>query len=251
MQTMVRTAILATVLVTLSSCSEARRRRRDDTERPTNTQHIWLLHPRKSAYSSHRQQQSCSNRTEYVEHPRISALVQTFGDGGNAQQLATNLRRIRGVDEIIVNDDSGRDHGEWLKWLRRTHDVVLSLPNVHEVRAYNRMARLARGEFLLLLQGDHCLPPSGAWLDGALSLFERFPKLGLLGGQMGFNEVPRRKIAESVSWGVPPCKPIPSSVTAAPVAAPVATVAAAEAVAAGGLSFWTVAKSPSSISIST
>ena len=43
------------------------------------------------------------------------------------------------------------------------NDVVLSLPNVHEIRAYNRMARLARGDFLLLLQGDHCLPAGTAW----------------------------------------------------------------------------------------
>ena len=189
--------------------SEARRRRRaaaahDDAQ-------DLLLHPRHTTWqpSSSNTPPPCQNRSRYVERPRVSALIQTFGDGRNAQQLATRLIQAHGVDEIIVNDDSGNDHGEWLKWLRRTHDVVLSLPNVHEVRAYNRMARLARGDFLLLLQGDHCVPPSGTWLAGALSLFDRFPKLGMVGGQMGFDEVPRRKIAEKISWGVPPCKPIP------------------------------------------
>ena len=149
--------------------------------------------------------------------------MQAFGDAAdNARQLAERLHALPNV-EVIVNDDSGRDHGEWLRWLRGANDAVLSSANVHEIRAYHRMARMARGEYLLLLQGDHCLPAlgasfnaqDGAWLEEGLALFERFPRLGLLGGQMGFDQVPTRKIAEKISWGVPPCQPIPTMTKAA------------------------------------
>ena len=171
-----------------------------------------LLQPRRSTWQP-RRAPPC-NLTTHVERPRLSVLVQTFADGGNAQVLASRLHALdlAGGVEVLVNDDSGRDHGEWLRWLRGPNDAVLSLPNVHEIRAYNRMARMARGDFLLLLQGDHCLPPRGTWLRRALALFERFPRLGLLGGQMGFDTVPTRKIAEEVSWGQTPCKPIPTRV---------------------------------------
>ena len=197
------------------------RRRRIAAEQARHHAEDLLLWPRKSEWQSRRPGSLCSNTTRELT-PLISALVQTFGDSHvNARQLALRLHALRpNATEIIVNDDSRSDHAEWLRWLNGPLDVVLSMPNVHEIRAYNRMARLARGDFLLLLQGDHCLPPSRAWLEGALGLFERFPRLGMLGGQMGFDAVPLRKIAEQISWGVPPCKPIPSGVaTAAPLSA--------------------------------
>ena len=190
------------------------RRRRVAAEEATERAEALLLQPRRSTWKPHRAPLPCNN-THHVERPLISVLIQTFGDGKNAQQLATRLHALPHLIEVIVNDDSGRDHAEWLRWLRGPNDIVLTLPNIHEIRAYNRMARLARGDYLMLLQGDHCLPPNAAWLDGALSLFARFPKLGLLGGQMGFDEVPLKKVAEKISWGVPPCKPIPSSVAVA------------------------------------
>jgi hypothetical protein len=167
-----------------------------------------FLHARRSEWQP-RRALPC-NATRHDDRPHVSVLIQSFADGGNAQQLAEQLHALPMSVEVLVNDDSGRDHGEWLRWLRGANDAVLSLPNVHEIRAYNRMARMARGEFLLLLQGDHCLPRGGAWLRRGLGLFERFPRLGLLGGQMGFDGVPLRKVAEEISWGTAPCKPIPS-----------------------------------------
>jgi GT2 family glycosyltransferase len=169
-------------------------------------------------------------------YPTVSAIVQAFGDGANARQLAARLHASTPGIEVIVNDDSRRDHEVWLRELSGPRDFVLSSPNLHETRAYNRLARFARGTFLLLLQGDHCLPRASSWLHTGLGFFERFPRLGLIGGQvsplsgrplhnahltqvrraaqMGFDEVPFKKIAESISWGAPPCRPIPSRVAA-------------------------------------
>ena len=61
--------------------------------------------------------------------------MQSFADGGNARQLAARVHALGDV-EVLVNDDSGRDHAEWLRWMRGANDAVLSLPNVHEIRAY-------------------------------------------------------------------------------------------------------------------
>lgn len=165
--------------------------------------------PRRSHWQPKRRRPACN--TSHVERPVLSALVQTFGDGANAHQLAARLHELPLAVEAIVNDDSRRDHAKWLGALGGPNDFLLSSPNVHELRAYDRMARLARGDFLLLLQGDHCLPPSAAWLERALSLFARFSRLGMLGGHMGFDRVPLKRIAENVSWGTAPCAPIPTA----------------------------------------
>ena len=102
--------------------------------------------------------------------------MQSFG-GGRAAAAGDAVERLPRV-EVLVNDDSRRDHAEWLRWLRGPNSFVLSSPNVHEIRAYDRLARLARGDYLLLLQGDFCLPRGPRWLEQGLALFERFPSSG-------------------------------------------------------------------------
>ena len=169
-----------------------------------------LLQPRRSPWKPKRKVAVCIG-SGHTDRPLVSAIVQTFGDGSNARQLTTRLHAALPAAqlEVIINDDSGRDHGRWLALLRQPNDFAVSSPNIHEIRAYNRLARLARGDFLLLLQGDHCLPSKADWLRQGLAIFRRLPHLGLLGGQMGFNQVPTRRIAENVSWGAAPCHPIP------------------------------------------
>ena len=171
--------------------------------RPYDEMH-WL-YPRQPLH-----QQSCNGgASSHIERPLVSAIVQTFADGGNARQLATRLHGLSEM-EVIVNDDSRRDHAAWITELTGPNDFLVSSPNIHELRAYDRLARMARGDFLLLLQGDHCLPRSIDWLLDGLQLFLRYPKLAMLGGQMGFDRVPFKKIAEDISWGVEPCTPIPT-----------------------------------------
>lgn len=174
------------------------RRRREARSPPA-------LHPRSSSSS----RRPCNITSGHLSRPLISALVQTFGDGGNSAQLTERLHLMPGV-ELIVNADSAQGTDQWLRSMRGPNDYLLISPNIHEIRAYNRLARMARGDFLLLLQGDFCFPRDPGWLHDGLALFERFPQLGMIGGQMGFNQVPYKKIAENVSWGVPPCRPIPS-----------------------------------------
>jgi GT2 family glycosyltransferase len=172
----------------------------------------------------------------------VSAIIQTFRDGANARQLVRHLHAVAAFSvEILVNDDSRSESAAWLAELTGPNDFLLSSPNVHEIRAYNRLARLARGDYLLLLQGDHCLPPTPAWLHAGLGLFAAYPRLGLLGGQMGFDQVPFKKIAESVSWGVEPCRPIPFRVPATAAARHGPGDAAGGASDAAGAAFMYVA----------
>lgn len=51
------------------------------------------------------------------------------------------------------------------------------------MHGYNRIGRLARGEFMVLLQDDNVPPHDGTWLHQALALFRRYPRLGAIGMQ--------------------------------------------------------------------
>ena len=155
-----------------------------------------------------------SSSTAHVERPLLSAIIQTFNDHkrGQPQQLVLRLKLMPMPIEIIVNDDSRNGPAEWLPMLTGPNDFYVASPNVHELRAYDRLARMARGEFLVLLQGDFCLPSTAAWMLDAMMLFRQLPMLGLLGGNLGFREEIKhgQTPAEQreIGWGRSKYKPI-------------------------------------------
>ena len=129
--------------------------------------------------------------SSYVSAPAFSAVVQTFKDGpSNAMQLVQRLRSIPLSKDIIVNDDShGKQSAIWLALLTGANEFYVSSPNLHEVRAYNRLAHYARGELLVFVQGDCCLPSSPQWMMDASQLFRALPNLAMLSARAGFETV--------------------------------------------------------------
>ena len=121
----------------------------------------------------------------------LGAVVQTFRE--KASQPERLISRLVGASsaslsiQILVNDDSGEQQALWRRHLRST-DVYVSSENIHETRAYNKLARLANATYLVFLQGDNCLPQSAIWLHEALYLFSRLPRLAILGGHAGFDD---------------------------------------------------------------
>jgi len=131
----------------------------------------------------------------YIERPVLSIIIQSFRDhtgraAGQPQQLTEKLHAIPITKEIVVNDDAqGEGSAAWIPRLRGPNDFYISSPNLHEPRAYNRLASMMRGEFLVLVQGDACLPNSSSWMQDALAILRTLPKLAMLSGRMGFYEV--------------------------------------------------------------
>jgi GT2 family glycosyltransferase len=127
----------------------------------------------------------------YVDSPAVSIVIQTFKDGAlNAMQLVQRLRPIPLPKDIIVNDDShGGQSGIWLKLLTGANEFYISSPNLHETRAYNRLSHYARGELLVFVQGDCCLPSSPQWMMDAAQLFRSLPSLAMLSARAGFDTV--------------------------------------------------------------
>ena len=54
---------------------------------------------------------------------------------------------------------------------------MLVAPNIHEIRGYNRLAKMARGKLLVLLQDDDYPSYGGRWLRHAHHLFKMNEKV--------------------------------------------------------------------------
>jgi hypothetical protein len=126
----------------------------------------------------------------YQESPRVSLLVQSFNHVQNIPLLAERLHSLADCELIVCEDGSIDGSLEaWDRALDRPNDFMIRSNDLHEIRAYDRAAGLARGELICLLQDDDLPPADQGWFEQALALFERFPDLVVLGGFMAFSDL--------------------------------------------------------------
>jgi hypothetical protein len=92
---------------------------------------------------------------------------------------------VGGALEILPRLLTGKNH-----FIIRSNDIF-------EIRSYSRALDFARGEIVALLQDDDIPPPDGAWVTKALDLFDRHPKLAVLGGRDGLELSLRDSVLES------------------------------------------------------
>eukprot|EP00854_Cymbomonas_tetramitiformis_P007281 gene7281-8670_t len=63
--------------------------------------------------------------------------------------------------------------------------ILVHSGNLHEIRGYNRLVRMASAEYIVLLQDDDIPPPVPQFLDQGAELFQTLPRLALIGGMTG------------------------------------------------------------------
>ena len=81
--------------------------------------------------------------------------------------------------------DHPEDHEAWAWASYNASGVVVPVfsANIHEIRSYNRLAHLARGDVVVILQDDDFLPTGNKckWIGDLISIFDRWPDTGLIG----------------------------------------------------------------------
>ncbi|KAG2489110.1 hypothetical protein HYH03_012336 [Edaphochlamys debaryana] len=91
--------------------------------------------------------------------------------------------------EMLLNVDSRSDAAEVAAFAASPAGAGFVVPvfsnNVHEIRSYNRLAQLARGKILIMMQDDDVLPDRSActWLASVVRVFRRWPRMGAVGSQ--------------------------------------------------------------------
>ncbi|KAG2429410.1 hypothetical protein HYH02_014065 [Chlamydomonas schloesseri] len=156
--------------------------------------------------------------TETPSRPLVSLLVQYFNRPWMLPILAAPFRRCSSLHaattpanatsfssdeeaisrtrhlgfgiEMLINVDSRTDAAAVAEFAAGPLGaggfvVPVYSNNVHEIRSYNRLARLARGKILVMLQDDDVFPEESAcvWLSDVVRAFARWPRLGAVGSQ--------------------------------------------------------------------
>lgn len=119
---------------------------------------------------------------KYVESPAVSLVLQSFNHRDNVEKIVERLRHTV-AEELIVCEDGSVDGSEkvWRQQLTRPNDFLIQSNDLHEIRTYNRAISLARGEFVGVLQDDDIPPKNPNWVADVVTLFRKYPKLGVLG----------------------------------------------------------------------
>jgi glycosyltransferase involved in cell wall biosynthesis len=122
----------------------------------------------------------------YNDAPRLAFILLSFNHCQNIIPIISNLRKTI-AEELIICDDGSIDGSEkeWLRHLTRPNDFLIRSNDIHEIRSYNRAIDFSRGDIVCVLQDDDIPPPDGKWVTDALALFERHPKLAILGCWLG------------------------------------------------------------------
>ncbi|OOZ40948.1 hypothetical protein BOW53_05305 [Solemya pervernicosa gill symbiont] len=137
----------------------------------------------------------------YIEAPKVTFVIQSFNHCDNIKMLAERLQSLP-YQECIVCEDGSVDGSlrQWLKYFNRPNDFVIHSNDLHEIRTYDRALRYANGELVCLLQDDDAPPSTSAWFDEAVSLFNRYPDLIVLGGWLGFQGIESDSVEQKQYW---------------------------------------------------
>ncbi len=132
------------------------------------------------------EQPSTAVQVPYIDHPRVTAILQLFNKRQNIEAIVGALLSSP-IEEIIVIDDGSSDGALDIlpRLLTGKNHFIIRSNDLFEIRTYSRAMDFARGEFVALLQDDDIPPPGGSWVEEALALFARYPKLAVLGGRDG------------------------------------------------------------------
>ena len=114
---------------------------------------------------------------------QVSFLIPVFNQLELTQACLASLRATLPsglTHEIIVVDDASTDNSrDFLRELPPPYVVLLNERNLGYAASNNRAARVAQGEFLVLLNNDLVLEPG--WLEPMLEAFARFSRTGIVG----------------------------------------------------------------------
>ena len=156
---------------------------------------------RVKAYKACRQ----SSPVQYCDRSKLAFIVHSFNRISNIDQLLAGLRRL-GEHELIVCEDGSLDgsHDKWMSHLDRPNDFLIHSNDLHEIRILDRAIRFARADIICLVQDDDLIPSETGWLEAALTQFNTYPHLAIIGGFMGFQSFHPDPHGVKPIWGPAP-----------------------------------------------
>jgi GT2 family glycosyltransferase len=112
----------------------------------------------------------------------VSIIIPLYNQIQMTKQCLDSLEEtVKSVDyEVILIDDCSQDSTrDFIKTLGHPYRTVFNESNCGYAVSNNKAARLAKGEFLCLLNNDTILTPG--WLEPMLSIFDQESRIGAVG----------------------------------------------------------------------
>lgn len=124
----------------------------------------------------------------HVQVPEVTFLIQSHNKSVQVRHIVGKLRGVPGCEIIVVDDGSdGTAHTAALTaFLTGANEFLIRSNDLYENIMYDKALRFANGRYVALLQDDDDFD-SLAWVDEALTLLRRHPRMVLLGGKDGLD----------------------------------------------------------------
>ncbi len=120
----------------------------------------------------------------YENNPEVSFVLQSHNKSLQIVHVVRKLRQYKGKKEIVVIDDgSSEEHTVRLvRELTGANEFLVRGNDLFEVVTYDKVGRFTNGRLVALMQDDDDFDDL-SWIDEAMSYFNKFPRLAILGGK--------------------------------------------------------------------
>ncbi len=118
-----------------------------------------------------------------MQRPRVSFLLEVHNMCLEPIETIKELREYPDAEIIVIDD--GSEHActmAILEEMNGVNEFVIHANDLFVILTQNRAVGFARGEYVVKLQDDDMYPGT-AWIDEALSLFDKHPDLAIVGGR--------------------------------------------------------------------
>lgn len=123
----------------------------------------------------------------YRNEPSVSFVIQSHNKSLQICHILPKLRQYKDAEIIVIDDGSSMEHTKRLtEALTGANEFLLRANDLFENVTYDKALRLANGKYVALMQDDDDFE-NVSWVSEAVALFERHPKMVILGGKWALN----------------------------------------------------------------
>lgn len=123
----------------------------------------------------------------YRNEPSVSFVIQSHNKSLQICHILPKLRQYKDAEIIVIDDGSSMEHTKRLtEALTGANEFLLRANDLFENVTYDKALRLANGKYVALMQDDDDFE-NVSWVSEAVALFEKHPKMVILGGKWALN----------------------------------------------------------------
>lgn len=123
----------------------------------------------------------------YRKAPQVTFILQSHDKSLQICHVLPKLRQYADAEIIVIDDGSKMEHTQRLSAaLTGANEFLIRANDLFENVTYDKAIRMANGKYIALMQDDDDFDGI-AWVEEAVRLFEKYPKMAILGGKGGLD----------------------------------------------------------------